>query len=70
MDQNVIKEDQHEPIEEGSEDVVHQHLECGQRIGEVEGHHEELKVVVVGMECRLLEVPRVHPYLAIAGPQV
>lgn len=29
VDQNVVKDDEHRPTEEGAEDVIHERLECG-----------------------------------------
>jgi hypothetical protein len=39
VDQNVIKENQHEPTEEGVEHVIHQRLKCRRGVGEPKRHH-------------------------------
>jgi hypothetical protein len=51
-------------------DVIYEPLECGRRIGEADGHGEELEVAMVGMKRRLLIVLRMHPYLIVAKLQV
>lgn len=51
--------------------VVHARLKCGWVVGELEGHHQELKVPIMEYECHLqnfllmhlnLVVPRVQLY--------
>jgi hypothetical protein len=44
VDENVIEENQHEPMEEWTEDVVHRRLECCRGVGKPERHHQELEV--------------------------
>lgn len=38
----------------------HETLERGQPIAQPERHHQELKMIVVGVECRLFDVIGVH----------
>ena len=70
VDQSVVKENQHEPMEEGAEHVVHQHLKCCRSIGKPKRHHQELEVVMVGAEHRLLDVCRVHAHLVVPRAEV
>ena len=70
IDQDILKEDKHEPPKERLQDVVHECLEHSRRVGETKRHDEELEVAVVGAECRLLRVGQVHAHLVIAGMQV
>jgi len=66
VDQDVIEKHQHEPAKVRAEDVVHQRLERGWRIGEAERHHQELVVPLVSAERRLADVVRVHAHLVVA----
>jgi hypothetical protein len=44
---------------------VHQTLECRQRVREPEGHHQELEVALMGLECCFLNVLGMHPHLVV-----
>lgn len=40
------------------------------RVGELERHHHELEMAVVGAECRLGDVVRVHEHLMTVAAEV
>ena len=50
--------------------VVHQRLECCQRVGEPEQHDQKLVVAMVHAEGGLSDVIEVHPHLVVARSQV
>jgi hypothetical protein len=51
VDQSVVKEDEHKPVEEGPENIIHEHLECGWRIGETEGHDVQNTIFSMSYGC-------------------
>ena len=53
VDEDVIKVDDHEHVEEVREDVVHEVLKCGRHICEPKRHHTPFEGSVSGAECGL-----------------
>jgi hypothetical protein len=41
-------------------------LEHHRRVREPEGHHQELKVALMGLECCFLNALSVHPHLVVS----
>jgi len=68
--EDVIKELQDAFMEEGTKQLFHQALECGQSIGETERHHNELKVPVMRLEHCLLYIVRVDTHLVVASAHI
>ena len=50
IDQDIVKEDQHELPKAGSKSCIHSILEGARRSGESEGHNPKLKLPKVGLE--------------------
>ena len=57
-------------MEERLEDVVHKSLECCGRIRQAKGHHQELKMTMVGAKSCFSNVIRVYSDLMIASSEV
>jgi hypothetical protein len=64
------RKNEHKPVKEVLEDIIHQSLKCVRRIGEAERHDKELKQPLMRSESRLLNVLRPLPYMMIPGPEV
>ena len=68
--ENIIKENQHEPTEEGAQDIIHECLKGSQGVAQPKWHHQELVEAVVCAERRLVDVGRIHADLMIPRAQV
>ena len=63
-DQNVIQVHHYDPFSyESSKDVVHHSLEGDGTVGHFKEHHERLEETAVGVEGRLLFIPRLDTYV-------
>jgi hypothetical protein len=65
--QDINKEDKHELAKIWAQDVVHESLECHQRVRQAEGHAEELEQPFVHAERRLLHIVVKHLHLMVPG---
>jgi hypothetical protein len=65
--QYVVEENQHEPVQEWSQHIVHESLEGCRGVREPERRNKELKQPLVCPECRLLHVVAVQQNLVVAG---
>ena len=70
IDQNVVKKDEDETVQERSEHIIHEGLECSRGITEPKCHHPELVEAVVGAKCSLVHIFRSHAHLMVPGPKV
>ena len=64
------QKDKDKQANKGSQNVVHERLECRQGVAQPERHHQELIQAVVGAERRLVDVPRTHEHLMVLGAKV
>ena len=55
-DEDIVKVDDHQSIQERPEQVVHESLESAGSIAEAERHNESLVVAVSRLECGLVDV--------------
>jgi hypothetical protein len=65
VNENVVKENENKPLEEGLEYFVHQSLESRRRIREPEWHDQELKETFMNPKRRLVHIIRVHTHLVV-----
>jgi hypothetical protein len=65
VDEYIIKKHQNKLMKERPKHGVRQTLERRQRVREPEGHHQELEVALMGLECCFLNVLGVHPHLVV-----
>jgi hypothetical protein len=68
--QDVIKENKDKSAQEGTENIVHQRLECCRCVAKPERHHQELVQAVVCTKHRFVHVFRPHAHLVVPGTQV
>ena len=68
--QYVVEEDEHAPIQQIAERVVHQLHERTRRVAESHRQHPILEAAVASTECRLLDVVLVNSDLVESGSQV
>ena len=66
VNQDVINVNDYTNVEEGSEDILNESLECGWGIGESKGHDLILIMAILGMESCLLNVILVDPDLVVS----
>ena len=66
----VIQVDNHTHVQDVGKDVIHHVLERGRGIGQSKWKDSKLKMPIPGVECRLVDVSRVHANLVIARTQV
>ena len=57
VNEDVVKIDDHEHIDDVREYIIHEMLECSQCICEPEGHHTPFKGFIAGVEGSLPFIP-------------
>jgi hypothetical protein len=70
IDQNIVKEHEHEVAKERAKNLVHEGLERCRGIGQAEGHDHELEMPVMSPERCLVDIIGVHVDLVISAAKV
>ena len=70
VDEDIIKKYQNEFPQIGSEDLIHQGLECGRSISETKGHDQKLIVAIMCVESYFRDIIRMDPNLVIPGTKI
>ena len=65
IDEYIIKEDQQEVPQAGSEYCIHQCLECGRINSDAKGHNQKLTVAIMCVEIHFEDIILVNANLVI-----
>ena len=70
IDEDIVKKYQNEFLQIGSEDLIHQGLECGRSISETKGHDQKLIVAIMCAESYFRDIILMNPNLMIPRAKI
>lgn len=70
VNQDVVKEYQDKAMWKGTENLIHESLECRRSIRQSKGHHQELEESLMCPERHLCNIRWLHEHLMIPRMQV
>lgn len=70
VDEDIVEEDEYEPVKKRPQDGVHQGLERGRCVGQAKRHDQEFKQALMGVERHFVDVVVEHEDLVVARLQI